>query len=132
MLNAKQWKDRIREQSRGGSGITKATFALVDQSLQEHPCSSLLWCLRGDLIQRSDDSAGPYQLHDTLDSYKTAASYNPSDPEPWESMGHYFNAIQDDPAKPEPLFRKAIARGAGDAAREALEDVVAQLSSTLE
>jgi len=101
---------------------------LVERALEVHPDSIELWCLRGDLIQISNDE-GRYRLEDAEASYTRAAEIDPEDPEAFESLGFYYDAICADPGKAEPFFRRAIDLGADESAHEGLAEVMAELKS---
>jgi len=107
-------------------GASEASMALIDEALRRYPQSAKLWCLHGDLLQLrvEDEERG---LEQAGDSYLKAAELAPSDPEPYESLGHFFDAVMDDPQQAVEYFRKAIALGAGESAREGLAEALAQL-----
>lgn len=105
---------------------TEASLALIDEALRRFPDSARLWCLHGDLLQLcvDDEERG---LEQAGDSYLKAAELAPGDPEPYESLGHFCDAVLDDPQQAAEYFRKAIALGAGESAREGLAEALAQL-----
>ena len=105
---------------------TDAALALIDEALRRFPESARLWCLHGDLLQlRVDDEE--QGLEQAGDSYLRAAELAPDDPEPYESLGHFHDAVMDDPGRAAEYFRKAVALGAGESAREGLAEALAQL-----
>jgi len=106
---------------------TPGTLALLDDALRLFPASAALWCLRGDLVQLCDDDT---RLEEVVESYLKAAELDPRNPEPLESLGHFYDGVLDDPAAAEPYFRQAIALGAGESARDGLAEVLEQLAST--
>jgi Flp pilus assembly protein TadD len=108
--------------------VTAEDLEAAERALETYPDSVELWCLRGDLIQLSDED-NSYELKDAEASYIKAKELDPEDPEPYESLGFYFDAILGDPAKAEPYFRKAIKLGAGESAHQGLAEVLAQLRS---
>lgn len=105
---------------------TEASLALIDEALRRFPDSANLWCLHGDLLQLcvDDEERG---LDQAGDSYLKAAELEPGNPEPYESLGHFFDGVMDDPAQAAEYFRKAIALGAGESAREGLTEAIEQL-----
>ncbi|MCP3980386.1 MAG: hypothetical protein GY716_13875 [bacterium] len=126
MPTEKQWQQDIRERLAEREEATSEELSLVEEALQEHPRSAPLWCLRGALIQLAEDDAG-YELDDALRSYQRAAELDPSSPQPWEEMGHFADAYDDDLLSAEGHFRKALSLGAGKSAKEGLDGVLAQL-----
>jgi len=105
---------------------TAHALDLVEQGLKLYPRSPRLWILRGDLIQVSDDTT-QYELEDALKSYRAAVRLDPRSPEAYESLGRYFDAVENRPREAESYFRKAIELGGGDSARDALAEVLEQL-----
>ena len=86
---------------------TAVELAQVEEALLEHPRSSALWCLRGDLIQMSEDGEGDYVLADALASYERAQRLDPWDWEPWEAMGLYHE-IDGELDEAERCLRRAV------------------------
>jgi Flp pilus assembly protein TadD len=105
---------------------TEAAMALIAEALRRFPDSAKLWCLHGDVLQLrvEDEERG---LEQAGESYLKAAELAPADPEPYESLGHFCDAVLDDPQQAVEYFRKAIALGAGESAREGLAEALAQL-----
>ncbi len=87
----------------------------VEAALQEYPRSPQLWCLRGDLIQLSDDANDGLELTDALRSYERALEIDPAWADAHEAMGHFLDAVLDDPERAAPHFERA-ADLRGDAA----------------
>lgn len=116
----------VREQR-----ATEASLALIDEALRRFPRSAQLWCLHGDLLQLclDDPRKSP---EDAGDSYLKAAELEPKNPEPYESLGHFFDGVMDDPEQAAEYFRKAIALGAGPSADKGLAAALAQLGSRLQ
>jgi tetratricopeptide (TPR) repeat protein len=98
---------------------------LVAQALEEYPASARLWNIRGDLIQLSEGSS--YSLDDALTSYRHATELDPENPEGYESIGYFLDAIDGRIADAEPMFRKAIALGGRAPAWAGLARVLAEL-----
>lgn len=105
---------------------TPRALGLVEKGLKLFPQSPRLWMVRGDLIQISDDDER-YSLEDALESYRTALRLDPNNAEAYESLGHYFDAVAENPKEAEPYFRKAIALGGGKSAHDGLAQVLEQL-----
>lgn len=118
--------DRIRSVVLRDGFAGAEAMALLDEALAAHPESSALWCLRGDLIQLQDDD-GRIEIDEAAECYLKAAALAPDEPEPIESLGHFYDCILDDPAGAVQYFRKAIALGAGQSARDGLAEVLEQL-----
>ena len=106
---------------------TPRAFNLVEKGLEQFPESSRLWILKGDLIQV--DESERYQLEDALESYRTAVRVEPDSAEAHESLGHYFNAVDDSPQEAERHFRKAVKLGS-QSAHEGLAQVLEQLGKS--
>ncbi len=119
---------RIRAMVRTEGVATRKALMGAETALVRFPGSATLWCLRGNLIQLSDD-VDTYDLEDAERSYLKAAELEPANPEPVEELGHFYDAIMDDPARAEPFFRKAISLGGGRSAEEGLAQVLEQLGS---
>ena len=129
MPSVDDWTKQIRGRVGGHPRefATAADLREVEQAIREHPASAALWILRGDLIQLCDDILDDYPLEEALRSYQRASRLAPDDPEPQIEMGHYLDAIADDPGGAVPHFRAAIELGGGEAATKGLADAVAQL-----
>ena len=114
-------EDVVREER-----ATEASLALIDEALRRFPGSAKLWCLHGDLLQLcvDDERCG---IEQAADSYLKAAELAPADPEPYESLGHFLDGVMDDPEQAAEYFRRAIALGAGESAREGLAEALEQL-----
>jgi hypothetical protein len=84
---------------------------LVEEGLCAFPRSARLLCMKGDLIQLSDGEQ--YELKDALHCYQEAADLAPESPEPFESLGFFFDVIESDPARAETAFRRAVQLAGG-------------------
>jgi tetratricopeptide (TPR) repeat protein len=84
---------------------------LVEDGLCAFPKSAKLLCMKGDLIQLSDELR--YELADALLCYQQAAEIAPESPEAFESLGFFFDAIESDLNRAEIAFRKAVELGGG-------------------
>ena len=111
----------VREQA-----ATEASLALIDEALRRFPASAALWCLHGDLLQLCIDDE-VREPDGAADSYLKAIELDPANPEPYESLGHFCDGVLDDPEQAAEYFRKAIARGGGESARDGLAEALAQL-----
>jgi len=122
----KQYVAAILEQVLRDERATPAALALLDEALARFPDSAALWCLRGDVLQLGDEEDGT-AFEDSEVSYLKAAELDPANPEPHESLGRLYDAIFDEPERAAESYRKAIALGAGESAREGLAEVLSQL-----
>jgi tetratricopeptide (TPR) repeat protein len=105
---------------------TTQSYQCMVEALAAYPSSAALWCLRGDIIQLGDGT-GP-ELPEALASYERAVALDPNCAEAYEEIGNYFDVIEDNPAKAESYFRKAIELDGRESAHEALADVLEQLN----
>jgi len=124
-MNEIEYIDRIRAEFATRDTATEEVMNKVDQALEQFPTSPALWCLRGDLIQLSDGE--DYTLEDALNSYQRAIELDPNNAEAYEAIGHYYNAVNDDPVRAEPYFKKAIALGGGEGSERGLAEVLEEL-----
>lgn len=92
------------------ASATKA-LRLVEDGLSAFPSCAKLLCMKGDLIQLSDGLE--YQLADALHCYQQAADFAPESPEAFESLGFFFDAIENDLGRAETAFRRAAKLGGG-------------------
>ena len=120
-----EYIDCIRAELAKTDEATEEVVNKVDQALKQFPLSPALWCLRGDLIQLSDHEG--YTLEDALNSYKRAIELDPNNAEPYEAIGRFYNAVNDDPARAEAYFRKAVALGGGEGSERGLAEVLEEL-----
>jgi Tfp pilus assembly protein PilF len=124
--NPRQYAAAILEEVLRGERATPAALAMLDEALARFPDSAALWCLRGDVYQLGDDEDGA-AFEAAEASYRKAAELDPANPEPHESLGHLYDAIFEEPERAAESFRRAIALGAGDTAREGLAEALAEL-----
>ena len=95
------------------STLTEEGFAsndslrAVEIALQEHPHSVQLWCLRGTLIQLDNGGDNVYQLDDALASYRKAIELDPGCAQAYEEIGHFHDAILDEPEQAQAYFQKS-------------------------
>ena len=83
----------------------------VEEALRRHPASVRLWCLRGDLIQMSDAVDDRRELADAQRSYERALEVDPTSAEAHQSLGHFFDAVLDEPERARYHFRRAAELG---------------------
>ena len=100
-------------------------FPLLEEALRDHPGSSELWCLRGDVICFSNGDH--FNPEDILASFERAAEINPLCAEAYESIGSYHDVFTEDLPKAEEAFRKALSLGAGWVSVYGLSRVLAQM-----
>ena len=84
-----------------------------------------LQVLIGDLIQLLEDP-GNYQLQDAENAYLRALKLAPNEPEVLVSLGYFYDAVMDDPARAKPLFEMAARLGSSEG-QEGLDAVLEQL-----
>jgi tetratricopeptide (TPR) repeat protein len=102
--NLEQWP-------RAQSASAAESLRLVEEGLSAFPKSARLLCMKGDLIQLSDEPR--YELADALRCYQRAAELAPESPEAFESLAFFFDAIESDLAQAESAFRRAVQLGGG-------------------
>jgi tetratricopeptide (TPR) repeat protein len=130
MQTEADWIRAIEEQTPAIGSRHQASSAglrLVERALAEHPQSSRLWNRRGDLIQLLDENLGSYSLEDARDSYERARAADLNDPEAYESLGYFFDAVDEQLDEAERMFRKAIELGAGAGSWVGLARVLAEM-----
>ena len=125
-MTESEYIDSIRSEVRHNYPLTSEVVKRVDEALEKFPSSPALWCLRGDVIQLSDDI--DYVLEAALNSYKKAIELDPNNAETYEEIGHFYNAVNDAPATAESYFRKAVALGGGESSKRGLAGVLAELN----
>jgi tetratricopeptide (TPR) repeat protein len=131
MPSEADWLNKVKHLT-SESGKDEPSFEhirLVEEGLREHPRSARLWNLRGDLIQlvEDDQTLESYSLDDARDSYEHARAAAPDDPEAYESLGHFFDAVDEQLDIAATMFRSAIERGGGAGAWAGLARVLTQL-----
>ena len=105
-------------------------FPLLEEALRDHPASSELWCLRGDVIYFSNGDL--FERKDILASFERAAQIDPFCAEAYESIGSYHDVFTEDLPKAEEAFRNALTLGAGWVSVYGLARVLAQLDRRTE
>jgi len=98
-------------------------LVLVVAELATTETPSLL-VLRGILTQISEHPS--LTLQDARASLERAIELAPDEPEAYEELGHFFDAVEPDRDKAEEFYRLALARGAGAACQEALDEQLAE------
>ena len=98
-------------------------LVLVDSQLAVAETPSLL-VLRGILVQLSETPG--LGLDDARASFERAIELAPDDPEPYEELGHFFDAVMADRDRAIRLYRLALSKGAGDSCREALDELLVE------
>jgi tetratricopeptide (TPR) repeat protein len=81
--------------------------------------------MRGDLIQMSVLEAN-YELADAAASYRQAVAVNPLFGEAYESIGYYYDVIEENFTVSETAFRKAVELKAGQNSYFGLARVLAE------
>lgn len=106
-------------------GASVETLALADEAVVRFPDSPCLWKRRGDLIQLGDGESA-HSLEDSLHSYETAVKLDPGFAEAHESIGYYFDVIDEDLPKAEAAFLRATQLGGGEYSWAGLARVIAE------
>ncbi|HXP61576.1 MAG TPA: hypothetical protein VN829_13850 [Dongiaceae bacterium] len=86
----------------------KALAGLEELMIHHKDCPHL-WNLRGDLIQLVETQDGP-PLAEAEKSYKRALRLNANDLEALESLAHFYDAVDPNPAKAKRYAEAYIAR----------------------
>lgn len=86
---------------------TPETIAACDKAVTEYPNSAKLWVIRGCLLQLADFDTG-YQLNESAKSFSNAIKAEPYNPEAYEELGYFLDAVMDKPRKARQYFRKAF------------------------
>jgi hypothetical protein len=94
-----------------------SALPLVEEVLATSP-SAELWILPGDLIQLAE--ARRYELEEVAKSYEAAKVLAPENSEPFEELGHFYDAVMPEPERAKEYYRAALERGAGEACVRAL------------
>ena len=106
----------IRSGLRTGELSRERALLLVEAELALAESASL-WNLRGDLIPLAES---PRALEDARSSYEHAILLAPDDPEAYESLGHFYDAVEPHWELARQFYMQALGRGAGEACRLAL------------
>ena len=114
-----------RRVSRQGEASPQDIDELDDIPETEGPTADLL-ILRGQLIQLVADGR-PEEIDEAFACYQEALELDPTSATAHEEMGHFLDAVADDPGEAVHFFRKAIELGAGESASEGLREALSQL-----
>jgi tetratricopeptide (TPR) repeat protein len=117
-------EESIRADIRCKGCATPEILRRIESALEDCP-SAELWILRGDAIQLSD--ASTYTLEDVERSYERAIEFEPSLPDPYESLGYFHYAVMDDAEKAKSFFERAISLGGGESAKAGLREALSEL-----
>jgi Tfp pilus assembly protein PilF len=117
--------EAIRAHIRAEDGASEAILRRIDHAVANDP-SAELWVLRGDAIQLGDGTI--HSLKDAEESYLHALEIDPRYADAFESLGHFYYAVLDDPQKSIRFFERAIALGAGRSASDGLTNALTELS----
>ena len=112
----------IRDGLWGGRLTPDEALQLVEAELARTETASLL-VLRGTLIQLPE--SGRLTLDEARESFERAIQLAPDDPEAYEELSHYFDAVMPDHQKAKQFYRLALDKGAGPACQEALQELLA-------
>ena len=111
----------IRDGLNNGKLTPDEALVLVAAELAIAETPSLL-VLRGVLTQVSEHPS--LTLEDARTSFERAIELAPDDPEAYEELAHFFDAVEPDRDKAEAFYRLALARGAS--CQEALDELLAE------
>jgi len=76
----------------------QTAFSQVEKALKHYKECPNLWNIRGDLIQLIEAKDAP-PLSEAAKSYRRALKLNPNCLESIESLAHYYDAVDPQPAK---------------------------------
>lgn len=113
----------IRDGLHSGQLTPDEALVLVAAELATAETPSLL-VLRGILTQVSEHPA--LTLQDARGSFERAIELAPDEPEAYEELAHFFDAVEPDRDKAEEFYRLALAKGAGPSCQEALDELLAE------
>jgi hypothetical protein len=119
-----QVRRRVRERGR----VVVEDILEVEAASEAKPSVEGL-VLLGVLIQMNDSEVGP-ELDAARVAFERAAELDPCDPEPLVELGHYYDAILDEPELAKAFFERAIACGGDSEAAAGLAAVLKQLRGT--
>lgn len=125
-MTEEEYLNAIRELGTAQGESTLEQLELADKAVEVFPYSPRLWCLRGQLIQLAPANA-PYSLSDALESLIKAVKEDDQFAEGYEELGHFYDAVEDNPVLAEQHFRKAIMLGGGVHAYAGIARVLAEL-----
>jgi tetratricopeptide (TPR) repeat protein len=121
----------IRKRVAADGAATPEDIDQIDDLLEAEGPSVDLLILRGQLIQLLPDD-DPAVMDEAFACYQEAVELDPSSAEANEEIAHFLDDVADEPEEAEPYFRRAIALGAGETAREGLREVLSQLGRSEE
>jgi tetratricopeptide (TPR) repeat protein len=113
----------IRDRLRQGEITPDQALVLVETELATAETSSLL-VLRGMLTLVSERST--FTLQHARASFERAIELAPDDAEAYEELAHFFDAVEPDRERAERFYRLAVAKGAGAACQDALDQLLAE------
>ena len=127
-MTEKGYISLVRSKVQAEDTIGNEIIELIDEAVSLYPQSSALWRLRGELILLGEDDKG-YEPSDALSSYSKAIEIDPNCAKAYESIGYYYDAIDDDPEKAIGPFERAVELGAGVNSYVGLARVMAELKN---
>ncbi len=99
--------DSIRKALPENGRASSRHIGLADEALRQYSDSTRLWCLRGDLIQLSDEVDDGRDLSDAQRSYERALTIDASCIEAHESLGYFLDAVMLDAKRARHHFDQA-------------------------
>jgi tetratricopeptide (TPR) repeat protein len=88
------------------AGHYEQALAEVERLLEAWPNLPPLLTMRGNLIQLLESPSA--SLDDARDALQRAVDLDPGAPAAWLELGHFLDAVDDDPAKAAQCFDKTI------------------------
>lgn len=111
-MTEEEYCDLVESQwpEKAGQEASRELIALVFEAVREHPYSSRLHIMKGDLIQLAADDV-EIDLEEALACYQRAVELDPGSEEGWTEIGYFLDVVRDDPPAAEEAFRQAVALG---------------------
>lgn len=107
MKNLDEYIHHILENRRSEDETSLSSFELIENALSHFPNSAKLHCIKGDSIQLGSEKC-PFDLSEALACYEKAIVIDKECAEAYESIGYYYDVINEDLEKSEAAFRKSI------------------------
>jgi tetratricopeptide (TPR) repeat protein len=109
---------------------TDKTFEVLERHLNESPNDERLWDARGDYIQRYGGNDEKLSFEEAKLSYLRAIECNEKYARAYESLGYFYDVVEDDYKVAEKYFRKSISIEATVDSYKGLARVIAQQNRT--
>jgi len=109
-----------------GDQPSQELIALLVAAIEEHPSSSELWLLYGNLLLIWDDNPG-YSTQQTIAVFRKVIELDPGCWEAYQEIGFLYDTFLDESRAAETAFRTAIALGGDENCYCGLARVLAQM-----